>query len=188
MVHLYIWKPTSLETVLENGIAPDVGHAAIEVSVGTGTTYISFWPEIDSAIGRIAQLLKPRQTRHPATYAQEISPDDAFMQRPADFEVELPGLDEAVILRLWEGLADSGYDFLCWNCSNVCKFLLLSAAPRAKRAALDAAMSLCPDETNCIDSDDMPHEKLRFLATYPFIDCRPEDLKRAAEVFLAAAA
>jgi len=59
MVHLYIWKPTSLETVLENGIAPDVGHAAIEVSVGTGTTYISFWPEIDSAIEATAAAHGP---------------------------------------------------------------------------------------------------------------------------------
>ena len=154
---------------------------------GDASAYISFWPEIESLIGQVTQLFKPRPARHPATYADEIAADGGYMRRPADYSVTLTGIDDATIVRLWAELAESQYDFLHWNCSNVCKFLLLSAIPVGSRAALVEAMGLCPDETNCIDSADTVLEKLRFLSTSAFIDCRPEDLKRAADACLAAA-
>lgn len=173
---------------MHKGIAPDVGHSALEVAGATAeqSGYVSFWPERDSLVGRITQLWKPRATRHPASYEAETDPEGSFMQRPADYDVELLGLDEAVIVRLWKELAGSQYDFLTWNCSNVCKFLLLSAVPLEKRAALEEAMGVCPEEGSCISGESAMLEKLRFLSTSAFIDCRPEDLKRAADSCLLA--
>lgn len=189
MVTLYIWKPTTVETVVEQGIVPDVGHAAMGVWADNGEAraYVSFWPETESVIGVVSQLWKPRTTRHPLSYAQESATDEAFMQRPADYEVSLEGLNEEVIVRLWQELAESKYDFLQWNCSNVCKFLLVCGVPLPYRTQMQEAMALCPDDFTCIDSEDSTLEKLRFLSTSPFIDCRPEDLKRAADVYLTAA-
>lgn len=186
MVKLYIWQPSTTELVMHKGLAPDVGHSALEVVNANGavTCYASFWPERDSLIGRITQFWKPRETRNPLSYEDESDPDGGFMQRPAEYIGELIGLDEPKIARLWNELAGSDYDFLSWNCSNVCKFLLLSAVPPEKRAALEDAMGVCPDETNCICDESPTLEKLRFLATSPFIDCRPEDLKRAADTCL----
>ena len=188
MVTLYIWKPTTAETVLEREIVPDVGHAAMEVTAENGATqaYISFWPELESAVGVISQLWKPRTVRHPISYDIETDHEAGYMQRPTDYAVYLVGMRDDVIVRLWQELSESTYDFLTWNCSNVCKFLLLSAVPPECRVAMQEAMALCPDDINCIDSADSTLEKLRFLSTSTFIDCRPEDLKRAADAYIAA--
>jgi len=67
VVHLYIWKPTTLADVVDAYIMPDLGHASLEVvDERTGdATYISYWPEIESLVGEVTQIFKHRTHRNP---------------------------------------------------------------------------------------------------------------------------
>ena len=188
MVKLYTWGPTTPETVLGNTIAPDIGHAALEV-IPEDTrpgTYVSFWPERDSLIGRVTSLWKKRPVRNPTSYAQEIAPDDGFMQRPADQEDQIAGLDEGVIADLWQKLQKSEYDFLKWNCASVCKLLILSALPARLHPALQEVMGALPAHLAQIGRVEDLQAALHELASSPFIDSHPEELRKIAEAYLAA--
>lgn len=194
MIILYTWAPVSPVTLLQPGVSPDIGHSAIEVRGGSAASedssvYMSFWPELESLIGVVTQLWKPRTVRNPASYAQEIDPDDGYMQRLADNVTELDGLDEEKMRHLWERFGESKYDFLKWNCSSVCRLLLLSATPPHLREAMRAAMACSlEDVAQLWGAGEMADvaERLRYLSTSAFIDCRPDDLKRAAAAYLEA--
>lgn len=75
-------------------------------------------------------------------------------------------------------LKASEYDLRHWNCSNVCKFLLLNGInPRFHREILEAAACTPEELFHSEDPNDLL-PRLRILATSPFIDCRPDDLRR----------
>ncbi len=188
VVQLYIWRPTSILTIVEQGILPDLGHAALEV-VGTEEPlcYVSFWPEMDSPVGQMTNLLKPRLDRNPISYAQECDPTDGYMQRPADFVESVVGLNEEKIIRGWQRLQNVKYDFLHWNCSNVVKFLTIRGMSREDQERLREYVG-CSDRnledvneeatdfTDTNESLEVLTERLRRLALTDFIRCIPEDL------------
>lgn len=167
-------------------IAPDIGHSALEVMGADGglKAYASFWPERDSLIGRITQIWKHRQERDPASYAQETNPQQGYMQRTADHADVIFGLDEATVVRLWESLRHSEYDFLKWNCASVCKLLILASAPARDDAAKEFALSA--SELARLKDPDELFAALRALATSPFIVSHPEELRKLAEAYAVA--
>lgn len=183
MIKLYTWGPATPETVMTSGIAPDVGHSALEISEGNGVarTYASFWPERDSLIGRISQLWKPRQTRNPASYAQEIDPEQGYMQRPADHIDDIVGLNEDVAARLWENLGHSEYDFLKWNCASVCKLLILGSAPAQGTSGEEGMLRVA--EMARLDDPDQLLAALREISASPFIISHPDEVRRLAEAY-----
>ena len=186
MIKLYTWGPTTPETVMNQTVAPDIGHSALEVTDENGRlkAYASFWPERDSLIGRITQLWKHRQERNPASYAQETNPQQGYMQRPADHADEIFGPDEVTVVRLWESLRHSEYDFLKWNCASVCKLLILASAPARDEASKEFALSV--SELGRLNDPDELLAALRALATSPFIVSHPEELRQLAEAYAVA--
>lgn len=190
VVEIFIWRPTSVAMMVEHGIVPDLGHAAIQVTEGPETlAYVSFWPEIESVLGQVTLFFKPRDTRHPSSYLQECDPMDGFMQRPADYIDTVPHLDEGNIIRGWQRLKTAGYDFLQWNCSNVVKFLIIRAMSMEDQDKLRQFIGSSEnilDEINgdTDDDDSLDSEesllslttRLRKLALTDFIECIPEDL------------
>lgn len=185
MIKLYTWGPTTPETVMNQTVAPDIGHSALEVTAADGTAqmYASFWPEKDSLIGRITQIWKHRQERNPLTYAQESDPEQGYMQRKADHADVIVGPDEAVVMHLWEILRHSEYDFLKWNCASVCKLLILAAAPSRDDDA--AGFALNASELARLNDPDELLAALRALAVSPFVVSHPEELRRLAEAYAA---
>jgi hypothetical protein len=182
VVHVYLWKPTSLAEVVGARILPDLGHASLEVvDEATGdATYVSYWPEIESLIGEVTQVFKHRKRRHPASYAQESDPDDGYMQRPAEAHETLRGLDEGRILNDWVSLQDSKFDALTWNCSSLCKYLLLAAMSKEDYARV-APLADCSDE----DTEDVTGgaallDRVGRLSLSNFAECTPEDVFRMA--------
>lgn len=187
MVRIYTWLPTDVEDVVDAQLLPDVGHLAIELvgEDGTPQGYASFWPERGSLIGRLTRFWKPRPVRHPESYLQECDPEGGYMQRPADHVDEVTGLEEAFVLQSWLQLRDGEYDFAKWNCSNVGKFLLVCAVPGHLHPRLEEAKHCSTDDLTRLAGGEELSEKLRYLATSPFIDCRPEDVRRLAQEFAA---
>ena len=167
-------------------IAPDIGHSALEVTAGCGVVraYASFWPERDSLIGRITQLWKHRQERNPADYSQESDPRQGYMQRDADHADEIFGLDEAMVVRLWENLRHSEYDFLKWNCASVCKLLILGSAPARDDSVREFALSV--SEIARLSDPGELLAALRASAASPFAVSHPEELRRLAEAYAVA--
>jgi hypothetical protein len=185
MVILHTWLPATPQSVLA-GVRPDAGHSSLEVinDEGNLVSYISFWPEPESLIGHMTQILKPRAQRHPATYATECDVNNGYMQRPADHSDELYGLDEAVMVDLWTAIRDTNYDLMHWNCSNICKLLILSAIDPSYHKKLETAAVCSSEDLAKIASTEDFLEKLRYLATSPFIDCRPDDVRRMMEAYV----
>ena len=186
MVTLYTWLPPPPQWALEHHLPPDLGHSALKVtgSEGEPLAYASFWPEPDSLIGRIREMWAARRSRHPASYTQEIDPEDGYMQRPADIADVLPGLSESLIVETWESLRDSVYDVSNWNCSNVCKFLILTGLNERYYESVQEAFRCAPGEIPRLASGDDLLTKLRYFSTSPFIDCRPDDVRRGAQAYL----
>ncbi len=184
MVKLYTWLPLLPHAIFE-GLRPDAGHSSVEVLTDDGTeiAYASYWPEPGSLLGEVTQLMKPRPQRHPATYAQECDPNIGFMQRPADFTDTVEGLVEDTIVELWTVIEDTKYDLLHWNCSNISKLLILSSFDPVQREKLSAIAGCTPEDLTSIDKIQDPLERLRYLATSQFIDCRPEDVRRMIEAY-----
>lgn len=188
MVKLYTWMPAPPDLVLEREVGPDLGHCAIEIvdHAGRAVLYASFWPERDSLPGRLTDILKHRVSRQPASYRQEASPDEHFMQRPADFVDIVAGLNEARMIALWPRVRNSRYNFRDWNCSSVAKHLLLSGmGKRARRIAENAS--------GCGISDPRRPRRpvgllnrLRSIATSQVVACAPEDVRRMVEAYNAA--
>jgi len=186
MITLYTWGPTTPETVMNQTVAPDIGHSALEVTDGNRAlrAYASFWPERDSLIGRITQFWKHRQERNPVSYAQEINPQQGYMQRPADHADEIFGPDEATVVHLWESLRHSEYDFLKWNCASVCKLLILASAPARDESVREFALSA--SELARLSDPDELLAALRALVTSPFVVSHPEELRQLAEAYAVA--
>jgi hypothetical protein len=185
MVEVYIWKPTTLSTIVEAGIIPDFGHVAMQVTnEKTGeNAYISFWPEMESLLGVALAPFKRRETRHPATYEIESDPEAGYMQRPADESCTLCGLDEARILREWPLIRDSEYHLRSWNCSNVAKFLIVSAMCEEDYARIESCAGCSVDDLRSIRDGEDLRSKLEYLTTSAFIDCRPHDLWRMTQAY-----
>ena len=183
MIKLYTWGPTTPETVMSQTVAPDIGHSALEVTDGHGRAraYASFWPERDSLIGKITQLWKHRQERNPSSYSQESDPQGGYMQREADHADQIFGLDKDRVVRLWEHLRESEYDFLKWNCASLCKLLILASAPAQNDAAREFVLSASA-LANLSDPDELL-AALRALTTSPFIISHPEELRHLAEAY-----
>ncbi|BDI29575.1 hypothetical protein CCAX7_16260 [Capsulimonas corticalis] len=188
MVKLYTWSPTTPATVLEHTVAPDVGHSALEVIGADGATraYASFWPERDSLIGRITGIWKHRPTRYPDSYATEIDPAGAYMQREAEYVDVFEGLEEDTIVHLWAKLKKTEYDFLKWNCSNVCKLLLLSSVHPGVRPTLEQALQTSPEDLKHAAGAGDLLATLAHLSASSFIECSPVDLRRLSEAYAAA--
>lgn len=185
MVTLYTWDPPKPEWALEHRFSPDMGHSALKVTDDNGVprAYASFWPERESMIGRIRDLWVERLARHPKSYVQEIDPDQGFMQRPADHADAVDGLAEDLVVEIWEMLRDGGYDVRTWNCSNVCKLLILTGMDPRHHESMQQAMVCSPADLLSIAGPDDLFSKLRYLSTSPFIDCRPDDVRRAAQAY-----
>ena len=185
MIKLYTWGPTTPETVMNQTIAPDIGHSALEVTGGGAAwAYASFWPERDSLIGRITQIWKHREERNPASYSQEIDPQEGYMQRPADHADEIVGPEEAAVVRLWENLRHSEYDFLKWNCASMCKLLILGSTPAPHDSVKEFALSASA-LARLSDPDELL-AALRALAASPFVVSHPEEVRRLAEAYAVA--
>jgi hypothetical protein len=185
MVRLYIWKPTRVSEVLTEGIMPDFGHAALEVvNEATGqTTYMSFWPELESLVGFATRPWKHRATRHPSSYAEETEPEAGFMQRPADFIETLHGLNERHILAAWAMIRDDEYHLRSWNCSNVSKYLLISAMTPEDYVRIAECAACTVEELKRVRDRENLREVLAYLTTSSFIDCRPDDVLRMAVAY-----
>jgi hypothetical protein len=185
MIHLYIWKPTKVSEVIEQGMMPDLGHASLEVieEASGKTTYMSFWPELESFVGAAIRHWKHRETRHPSSYAEECDPAGGYMQRTADVVETLHGLNEARILREWPQVRELEYHLRSWNCSNVCKYLLISAMTPEDYARIESCAACSVDDLKQIREGQNVSEILRYLTTSPFIDCRPEDVLRMAVAY-----
>jgi hypothetical protein len=185
MVILHTWLPTTPRSVLE-GIRPDAGHSSLEIinDEANLVSYISYWPEPESLIGHMTELLKPRPHRHPETYALECDPSVGYMQRPSDHSDELHGLDEDIMIELWTAIRDTKYDLMHWNCSNISKLLILSAIDPTYHKNLETAAYCSPEDLQKISGPDDLFDKITYLATSPFIDCRPEDVRRMIEAYL----
>jgi hypothetical protein len=182
VVHLYLWKPTSLAEVVDAHIMPDLGHASLEVvAEQTGdVTYMSYWPEIESLLGEVTQAFKHRQHRNPVSYDQESDPNDSYMQRPPEAHTTLYGLDKRRILNDWAALQDSKYDALRWNCSSVCKYLLLAAMSKDDYIRV-APLANCSDEdAENVGGSAALLERIGQLSLSRFVDCTPEDVFRIA--------
>jgi hypothetical protein len=80
-------------------------------------------------------------------------------------------------------LRDGGYDVRTWNCSNVCKLLILSGMDPRHHEDMEQAMVCSPADLLSIAGPDDLFSKLRYLSTSPFIDCRPDDVRRAAQAY-----
>ena len=146
--------------------------------------YVSFWPEPESLIGQVTQILKARPQRRPATYEQEIDTEVGYMQRPSDFTDEVDGLDEETIVELWNTVQDTSYDLRHWNCSNICKLLIISSLDITEAEDLKLVTGCTPDDLDALHGTVDSLERLRYLATSQFIDCRPEDVRRTVEAYL----
>ena len=178
MVNLYVWDPPALSEVLDRRILPDFGHAAIEVvnDEGQPLIYASFWPEIESLVGQALQPFKPREVRNPISYEAESDPDGGYMQRHADYLEPLEGLEESRILRDWAELQDARYDLTSWNCSNVCKLLILRAMSPDRAGVLGEKLAVVVEDLQQLQTQMEMFHAMRHLATSSFIDCRPEDV------------
>jgi len=182
VVHLYTWKPTTLSDVVDAHIMPDLGHASLEVvDERTGdATYISYWPEIESVVGEVTQIFKHRTHRNPDSYALESDPEGAYMQRPAEAHTTLHDLDEARLLSDWQSLQDSTFDVLRWNCSSLCKYLLLAAMSKEDYTRI-APLTHCSDEdTQNVTGGSVLLERVGRLSLSKFVDCTPDDIHRLA--------
>jgi len=147
------------------------------------STYISYWPELETPVGHVMRLVKSRTKRHPETLAEEIDPHGGFMERKPNFIGEVEGTNEDKVRILWEAIKVSEYDFFKWNCSNVCKFLLLSAMDKRYHQQMLSAAVCTPQDLLAVESADDLVVRLRILATSPFIDCRPDDLHRIVAAY-----
>jgi hypothetical protein len=178
MVNLYVWDPPGLSEILDLRILPDLGHAALEVvdAEGKSLVYVSFWPEMESIVGQAIQPFKKRQARNPESYDVEADPDGGYMQRHADYLEPILGLEEGRILRDWAELGDAKYDLTSWNCSNVCKLLLLRAMPPEDARLMGDKLAMVVEDLKELDDQVEMAHALRYLATSSFVDCRPEDV------------
>jgi hypothetical protein len=190
MVKLYTWSPTTPATILEHTMAPDVGHSSLEVIGEDGKTraYASFWPERDSLLGKITGIWKPRPSRYPDSYATETNPEGAYMQREAEYEDTFEGLDEDSIVRMWDKLKKTEYHFLKWNCSNVCKLLLLSSVNPGVRPTLEQALQTSPEDFKHAEGAGDLLATLAHLSASSFIECSPPDLRKLSEAYASARA
>jgi len=184
VVKLHTWLPLDPALIFE-GFRPDAGHSSMEVISDDGTLigYVSYWPEQGSLIGQVTQMLKPRPQRYPGTYQQEIDPEIGYMQRESDYEDSVYGLDDDTIIQLWTSMEDTSYDLLHWNCSNICKLLILSSMPEKDREVLDESVGCTPQDLLTFSGSVDLFERLRYLATSPFIDCRPDDVRRLVDAY-----
>lgn len=184
MVRVYTWLPPSPLAIVEGAIGPDLGHGAIELidKDDKPYLYISFWPDLDGIEGRLTTVLKHRRTRQPSCLADEVDPDGYFLQRPPDFIDEVGGLDEHYIVSRWRKLKDKRYHFHRWNCSDVCKRLLLLAMSRRDRRIVRRAATCGTDLPRRRDYGSLM-EWLRALASSRVVACTPEDVRRLVSVY-----
>lgn len=185
MVNLYVWDPPGLSEILDLRILPDLGHAALEVvdTEGQPLVYVSFWPEMESVVGQALQPFKKRQVRNPEQYDLEADTDGGYMQRHADYLETIIGLDEARIQRDWTELRDAKYDLTSWNCSNVCKLLLLRAMPPEIAREVGEKTAVQVEDLQNLQGEVEMFHALRYLATSSFVDCRPEDVLRLVRAY-----
>ena len=164
---------------------PDFGHASLEVvdERSGDTTYISYWPEIESLIGEVTQAFKHRKRRHPVSYAQESDQEDGYMQRPAEAHATLHGLDERRVLTDWVSLQDSKYDAFKWNCSSLCKYLLLASMSKADYARVAPVANCSDEDAENVTSSAAILDRISKLSLSKFVDCTPEDVFRMALAF-----
>lgn len=166
---------------------PDWGHVALEVidtKTGEPTTYLSFWPEQDSLMGRAIEPFKARATRHPASYKHESEPEYGFMQRPADHtEVITGSLDEALLQKMRPLLSDMTYDLRSWNCSSVCEYALIAAMRPEEYNAIKEEVEAGREALPSISAIDDWEGALRYISTSGFVNCRPEDVRRLAMAY-----
>lgn len=183
MIKLHTWLPLMPNAIFE-GLRPDAGHSSMEIITDSGAqlAYVSYWPEQESFLGEITQLMKPRPRRHPSTYSQEIDPTIGYMQRPSDYVDDVMGLDEEAMTELWSAIEDTKYDLRHWNCSNVSRALILCSFDTVHQKQLLDASGCSPKENAKIAQIKDPLEKLRYLATSQFVDCCPEDVRRMLDV------
>lgn len=178
MINLYVWDPPPLSEVIDRHILPDFGHSSLEVvdEEGKSLVYASFWPEIESMVGQAIQPFKHREIRNPVTYEAESHPDGGYMQRHADYLEPIVGLDEAQVWKDWMELHNAKYDLTSWNCSNVCKLLILRAMPPQEARILGERLAVMVEDLHQLQTQVEMFHAMRTLATSSFIDCRPEDV------------
>jgi hypothetical protein len=175
MVTLYTWVPKPVEA-LQAGSAPDLGHTALQA----GDTYASFWPELDSLIGRVTSALCPREVRSPNSYAEETAPEQPYMSRPADHSEIFDGFNEAAMARRWGEVAEDAYDFAKRNCSHV--GLELIQAGLAAEAAEQLQETDCLKEQLAKSGDGLLEDAFRVarhVLAKPIFDFTPETLRMA---------
>ena len=179
MVHVHIWKPTTVALIAELGIMPDLGHASLEIPANG--VYASYWPELNSLLGAATYPFKSRTERNPPAFSVETDRADHYMQRPPSMTLTLDGLDVARIARDWPRLSETKYDPSHWNCAGVCKYLLLAAMPSDIRPRVEAALS----DSDCSSLNDQGDllERIASLISSKFASCAPEDVFQLAKTY-----
>jgi|GEM_PF-1861505 hypothetical protein len=185
IINLYVWNPLSLPHAVGQGTIPDLGHAALEVVGGENqlSGYVSFWPPTDDLLGAALAPFKKRVERNPVSYEEESDPSGGYMQRVADYMEPLVGLNQERILQEWERFKESPYDLIQWNCSDVCRLLLLRAMPVTYAKELVSLPHLTVADLDQIQSEEEMWQTIRFLATSSFIHSRPDDVLRIAREY-----
>lgn len=171
--------------ILKDGVLPDAGHCAVEVTddaTGAPILYASFWPELDSLLGRLARPFAERPTRHPPSLQAECDPELGYMQRPPDHVDALPGLPASPIIAAWERLQNSEYSLRRWNCSSVAKYLLVRAMPCDVYEHIKGAERCSQEDLAHIAQSEGVLEALAALPAM-LIDCQPEDVHRLAAAY-----
>ncbi len=174
-VELYTWIPDPAFGGESGGPPADLGHSAMQA----GALYVSFWPELDSLVGRLIHAQHPREKRCPESHAEECDPEGPYMRRPPEFVDRLEGLSLPPMRVRWEGLRESDYDVRTANCSHVALEVLRAGVPPEIAPILDPREAPTPE-------DDGIWSKIRALLSAPFTDCIPEKLRSLVREMLAA--
>ncbi|BDI29459.1 hypothetical protein CCAX7_15100 [Capsulimonas corticalis] len=186
MITLYTWLPTPVTVVLEAHIPPDIGHSALDITHEDGSsTYVSFWPEVDGLIGRLTYPVKPRTIRNPVSYEIESDRTQPYMQRKADFEDTVVGLDKLRIAAGWQSVQDLPYDLKRWNCSNVVRLLILTSMDPGQLGLVLKASDFKLEDMEGGRSIDLLRATLLEVAASNLFDCKPNDVRRLAKALAA---
>jgi hypothetical protein len=185
MVKLYTWLPGTPNGIFDHEVLPDLGHCSLEViePAGQPLIYASFWPNRDCLAGKLTDLLKHRQARQPRSYMQEIAPDEHFMQRPPDFVDTIAGLDEGRIVAAWLRVRNTKYHFRSWNCSSVCKYLLLNGMSNRDRRIIENTSPCTVGPPMLAHRCSGLLTRLRTMARVQVVACVPEDVRLIVEEY-----
>ena len=189
MITLHTWLPAPPEAVIDGQVGPDIGHSSIEIKAEDGKeTYISYWPETETLLGRLLQPLKPRKQRHPSSYEEESSLEAGYMQRESDFSEEVPAVEISRLAVGWESIKETPYDLPKWNCSTVTRFLIITSMDPTFYGRIVSGSDYKEEELASGVTIENIGDVIRAFAASHLTDCCPEDVQRLVRAIIASRA